>query len=180
MNYLACRGPAFYGVFTGLALALHVLEGAVLPSLGPPGAKLGLANLVTLLILDFSGLRAALGVTLLRVLLGTVLGGTFLAVGFWMSLAGGLGSTLLMGSVLHLCRGADLRLLGAAGAVTHNACQLAVACFFYGPGALYYLPALVLFALPAGFFTGTVARKSRSYAGFLTTGVGGGAGWQRR
>ena len=52
---------------------------------------------MTLIALVFLGFRAALEVTLLRILLGSVLGGTFLSPTFFLSLAGGLASVGIMG-----------------------------------------------------------------------------------
>lgn len=161
------QNMALIGVFTALALALHLVENLFLVGWGPPGAKLGLANVVALLLLLTEGWRPALVVTLLRILLASFFGGNFLAMAFWMSLAGGTGSTILMALLLQVNREIDPRLLGVAGAITHNLCQLATAYIFIGRGILYYLPILILFAVPAGAFTGTIAHKLQAPMGYL-------------
>lgn len=147
-------------LFTSLALVLHLVESTLPISWGPPGAKLGLANIVTLMLLVTTGLRSALIVTLLRVVMGSFFGGTFLAMAFWMSLAGGVGSTIFMGLILFLNKKTNFRLVGIAGAITHNLCQLAVAYLFFGAAILYYMPNLILFAVPTGLITGTLVQKS--------------------
>ena len=72
---------AVIALLVGLGVVLHRLE-ALLP-LPTPWVKLGLANIMTLIALVFLGFRAAVEVTLLRVLLGSVLGGTFLSPTFF-------------------------------------------------------------------------------------------------
>ena len=78
------RRMAVIALLVGLGVVLHRLE-AMLP-LPTPWVKLGLANIMTLVALVFLGFRAAVEVTLLRVLLGSVLGGTFLSPTFFLSL----------------------------------------------------------------------------------------------
>lgn len=58
-----------------------------------PGVKLGLANMVTVLAIYLYGLRDGLTVALMRVLLGSLIGGVFLAPGFLPGLAGAVSST---------------------------------------------------------------------------------------
>lgn len=89
------RRLATLALLVGLGVVLHRLE-ALLP-LPTPWVKLGLANIMSLIALVFLGFRAALEVTLLRVLLGSVLSGTFLSPTFFLSLAGGLASVCIMG-----------------------------------------------------------------------------------
>lgn len=167
MIKIKTKDISMYGIFTGLALTMHLVENLFLVGWGPPGARLGLANIVTLMLLVTAGLRPALTVTVLRVIMGSFFGGTFLAMAFWMSLAGGIGSTILMGSVMFLNKKTDMRFIGIAGAITHNLCQLAVAYMFFGAAILYYTPNLILFALPTGLITGTVVHKSKTAIGDL-------------
>ncbi|HHY92926.1 MAG TPA: Gx transporter family protein [Firmicutes bacterium] len=139
--------------------ALHVFEG-LLPALSAlPGAKLGLANLVTLLALALYGPGATGWVVSLRVLLGSLLSGTLLTTTFFLSLAGAVGSTLVMILAFRFGRG-TLSLLGISvlGAVAHNLSQLLMAAFLIQHlGIFFYLPYLLLFALPTGCFIGITA-----------------------
>ena len=71
-------------LIVALAIVLHRLDALIpLPS---PWIKLGLANVMTLVTLIFLGFRDALTVTLLRVVLGSIIGGTFLSPTFFLSL----------------------------------------------------------------------------------------------
>ena len=64
-------------LIVALGVVLHRLE--ILIPLPSPWIKLGLANVMTLVTLIFFGLRDAVTVTLLRIMLGSIIGGTFLS-----------------------------------------------------------------------------------------------------
>ncbi len=154
-TYLVSR----LGLLVSLGLVLQILEGMLPPVLPLPGAKLGLANLATVIALTVLGPWEALAVNVLRCLLGGLLRGSF--IGLTISLAAGTAATLVMVS-LHLLRPPGLTLTGTsiAGAVSHNAAQLGVAMWLVAfPGLKYYLPYLWLLAVPTGFLIGLLARR---------------------
>lgn len=143
----------------GLLAALGTIFSYVefmLPSLPLPGVKLGLANLVTLVTLHFFGLIPAVLVTFIRVLLSTLLSGKLLSAGFWMSMAGGLLSTLVM-AIAILLAGRHLSWIGVSvlGGISHNTAQLLVAfLFLQNTGVFFYLSYLIFFGLLAGIIVG--------------------------
>lgn len=147
------------GLLVALGLVLQVIEGTIPPILPLPGAKLGLANLATVVALVILGPWEALAVNVLRCLLGGLLRGSF--IGLTLSLAAGTAATLVM-IFLYAVPFPALSITGIsiAGAVTHNAAQLAVAMLLVGfPGLVYYLPYLLLIAVPTGLFIGIVVRR---------------------
>lgn len=77
-----------------LAITLHIVESA-LPS-PIPGVKPGLANIITILTLIQFGWSTAAWVNLLRVLVGSVLVGSFLSPTFILSLAGAISSIMVL------------------------------------------------------------------------------------
>ncbi|HHW54788.1 MAG: Gx transporter family protein [bacterium] len=169
-------------LLVAVGIALHVFE-AMLPVnvLPVPGAKLGLANIVTLLTLVLLGYREALGVVLLRSLLASLIAGTFLTTTFYLSFAGALGSGLIMGLLYHLSRG-RLSLVGISisGAVVHNVSQLLVAAqLIQQAGIFMYLPYLLLFALPTGYFNGLVVSYLLRYSNAGFNSVTQGASYNR-
>lgn len=144
---------ALGGLLAALALALSFLEG-LLPSMPgmPPGAKLGLSNLVTMYAAGSLGLPWALALALLKA------GFAFLTRGITaglMSLSGGVLSTLCMWLLFQKTR-ASLALTGVCGALAHNAAQLGVAYGLLSAPVLFYAPFLGLFGLLTGLLTGTV------------------------
>ena len=82
------------------AVGLSLLDAAVPSPL--PGVKPGLANIVTLLVLARHGWGCAAWVTGLRVVVGSLLLGQFLAPGFFLSLTGAVLSLAVLGLARHL------------------------------------------------------------------------------
>lgn len=147
------------GLLVALGLVLQIIEGAIPPILPLPGAKLGLANLATVIALIILGPWEALAVNILRCLLGGLLRGSF--IGLTLSLSAGTAATLVM-AALYVTAYPFFSVTGIsiAGAVTHNAVQLGVAMWLVGfPGLRHYLPYLLLIALPTGLFIGVAARR---------------------
>ncbi len=149
------RKTALYGLMIALAFIFSYVE-TLLPVVGIPGVKLGLANLVVLVTLVLLRPRDALAISCLRILL---VGFTFGSPASMLySLAGGLVSL----GVMILCRRTEkFSLLGVsiAGGVSHNLAQLAVAAaVLRTPQIVWYLPILLLSGLLTGALIGVVAR----------------------
>lgn len=147
------------GLLLAMAVGLQVFEGQ-LPSLPIPGAKLGLANLVSLLIILLWGWREAMLVVVTRQFLGSLATGTFLSTSFFFGLAGGVTSVVTM-SLAASSHKARLSPIGISliGAITHNCTQLLVAWAITSvPAILGYLPFLLWFSLPAGALVGALAQ----------------------
>lgn len=143
-------------MLVALAGALHVVENFLPLPLPVPGLKLGLANIVTLFVVVRFTLRDALTVAMLRVVVGALLGGAILGPSFAMGLTGAIASCLAM---YYAQRHWDAVFspvgVSVFGAVVHNMAQLlVVAGLVQTPGLLYYLPYLLLFAVPTGVATG--------------------------
>ena len=148
-----------FALLLAVAAILHTVEGAFPPPLPLPGARLGLANIVSLLVLVTAGLRPALLLTLTRTILGAVLQGSLLGFGFLLSFGAGMASTLAMGMLYHGF-GRRFSLVGVSlfGALTHNVTQLALAAAIVGSvGIVAYLPYMLLGSLPTGLMTGLAA-----------------------
>lgn len=148
--------------YAALAIVIHVIE-AGFPS-PIPGVKPGLANVITLIVLLRHSFRLALWVALLRVLVGSLLVGSFMTPGFWLSAAGAGSSlaALALGSAWNTAVPA-LRLsalgLSVLAALAHMGGQFAVAYGVFVPhaGLLRLLPLLLTAALAFGIATGAAA-----------------------
>lgn len=145
----------FLALLVAMGTALHAVEGMLLIPLPLPGVKPGLANMVTLLAIYLYGFRDGLTVALMRVLLGSLIGGMFLAPGFLLSLTGAVGSTLVMALLLKYSRCFSMIGISMAGAVGHNIGQLlAASLLLQNAAVIYYLPVLLMAGIPTGFLTG--------------------------
>lgn len=143
---------ALYGMMIALAFLLSYVETLIPISLGVPGVKLGLANLVTIVGLYLIGPAGTAAISLVRiVLVGFTFGNMFSIL---YSLAGG---ALSLG-VMILCRNRDWFSqtgVSVAGGVGHNVGQLLVAAAVVENGyVFYYLPFLMLAGTAAGALIG--------------------------
>lgn len=143
-------------LFTTISLAVYAIESAVPPLVPIPGIKLGLANIVTLVLLRRFRAADALMVLFCRILLSALLFGQALSLLY--SLAGGIFSLLVMAFVMRLLRKKTLFLTGAMGGLAHNTGQLLTALVITAtPGVLSYLPFLIPGGILTGLFTGLCA-----------------------
>ncbi len=141
-----------------LAVGLSALEAAVPSPL--PGVKPGLANIVTLIVLARYGWRTAVWVSLLRVVAGSLLMGSFLAPGFFLSFSGALCSLVALAASQHL----PSRWFGTVthsvfAAFAHIAGQLLVVYLWLIPhaGISYLIPVFGAAALAFGAANGLSA-----------------------
>lgn len=149
------RRMVLLALFIGIASVLHVVESWLPLPMPVPGIKLGLANIVSLIIIVLFDWRDALYVAIIRVFLAALFGGIFLGPAFAMSLSGALASIAVMTVVYRLQTDFSLIGISIIGAVMHNVVQIIVAAQLVSSiTLLWYLPYLILFALPTGLATG--------------------------
>lgn len=146
---------------TALAITIHIAESALPSPL--PGIKPGLANVITIAVLIRYGLGMAVWVALLRVLVGSLLLGTFLSPTFILSLSGALASTAILAAGWLISRHLSWAALGPLGysvlaAMAHMAGQFWVAytLFIPHPGLLHLLPVLMTAAVSFGVVSGII------------------------
>lgn len=146
------RRVALYGMLTALAFILSYVESLVPVTLGIPGVKLGLANLVVLIALYTLDLKGAFVISVVRIVLsGLTFGGLFSML---YSLAGGLLSFAVMAI---LSRKKLLGTVGVSvcGGVAHNIGQLLVAMAVLETESVwYYFPVLLISGSVAGVLIG--------------------------
>ena len=149
------RKLSVLALLTSLALILSYIETFV-PTI-IPGAKLGLANIMTLVILVIFGLKEALAIMLLRTTISAMLFTTLSTLMY--SLPAGLVSLLVMYYLLKLFKDESaLVSVSMISAVSHNLTQLVVAIVVLEQVRIaYLLPWLVLMAVPTGLFVGYLA-----------------------
>ena len=150
------RKVAYLSLCTAAAAICSYIETLIPITILPlPDFKLGLANIVLLLILTQTGLRDALAVCLLRTVIVSLLFSGILSLAF--SLCGGICALCVM-AALQKANKFSLPGISVAGAVFHNLGQLLVAGIITGSvSVLAYLPALMLCALLCGLLMGFLA-----------------------
>ncbi len=144
---------------TALAISIHILESALPSPL--PGIKPGLANVITIAVLMQFGWRTATWVSLLRVLCGSLILGTFLSPTFILSLGGAICSIAILWLACHM-PGEGFGPIGYSvlAAVAHMTGQFLLANLLFIPhAAIWYLfPVLLTAALLFGILGGIIAR----------------------
>ena len=149
---------ALLGVLTAGAIVIAILE-SFIPSVGIPGVKLGLANIVILIILYELGIVEAITVNLLRVLVVGLVRGTFLGMGFFMSLTGAIFSLGIMILFYLLIKKFSVIGVSVVGSIFHVGGQILIAMIYLGSAYIVlYLPVLAISAIITGVFVGIIAR----------------------
>ena len=136
-----------------LAMILSYVE-SMIPSPGIPGVKLGLANIVVVFALYKLGWKEAVGISLLRVFLVSLLFGHAASLMYSAS-----GAVLSLAGMILLKKSDKLSCVAVSvlGGVLHNAGQILMAVVLMGHNVVYYLPVLILSGTVAGIGIGLVA-----------------------
>ena len=154
-NHLSAKVITTGAIFTVLALIFSYIEFLIPISIGVPGVKLGLANLVIIIALYQMGFKWAVLIDGLRVVLaGLLFTGAFAML---YSLAGASVSILMMGLLKKTNRFSMIG-VSMAGGVAHNFGQIVIAAIIVQTSQLFlYFPVLLFSGVIAGIAVGIVA-----------------------
>ena len=160
------RKLALLSLMVSQALILSIIESwiPVTAITLVPGIKLGLANIITVIVIVFFGSKEAFLVVFVRCALASMFGGGLIV--FLFSVTGGLLSTAVMVFLYKKASNVfSLTGVSVAGAVAHNLGQIIIASFIMKTSAvLVNLPMLLIAAIVMGCFIGLC---SNSLAGAL-------------
>ena len=148
---------ALFGVLSAVAMTLSYLEGLI-PTVAfmPPGAKMGFSNIATMFAASSMGIVSALAITFIKALFAGITRGV---TAFFMSLCGGILSTVTMYLLFKLSKKTGYMAIGIICALVHNFGQLIVAIITAGNlSVLGYAPVLLISGTVTGAVTGTVLR----------------------
>ncbi|MBE5732234.1 MAG: Gx transporter family protein [Clostridiales bacterium] len=137
-------------LFTTLALIMSLVESALPPLFWfAPGAKLGLANLLSLIALFTDGVIGGYIVLIIRILLASVFGGSFSTLIY--ALPAGVISYSMQVLLVKLCiKKIGVVSISVVGGVLHNVTQTVIASLITGVN----LYSLIIYTLPTGFVAG--------------------------
>ncbi len=145
---------AYGGVLTALALILSYVESLIPITIGIPGIKLGLANLLTVFALYKVDKKMALTISVLRIILSSFMFGNMFSIMY--SLAGGILSFVVM-IAIKKTNAFTAAGVSISGGVFHNIGQVIVAMFvvesYY---VAYYLPVLIVAGAITGLLIGII------------------------
>ena len=148
---------AILGVFLALALICSYVESLIPFYFGVPGMKLGLTNVVVLLLLYFFGAKEALLVSVMRILLSGFMFSNAFSILY--SLAGGILSWAVM-LLLKKTGRFHMVSISICGGITHNLGQILVAMVVVKNYYIFgYFPFLFIGGGITGLFIGLVAKE---------------------
>jgi heptaprenyl diphosphate synthase len=145
-------------IFLSISIVLSILE-SFIPSFSVPGAKLGMANIVTLVVMYMYGEKDAFLILVLRIILVGLLRGSIFAYPFWLSVSGGMLAFSLMYTFKKL-KVFNMVSISVMGSLGHSLGQILMAMFLLDTAELaFYFPLLFLIAIPTGIFVGAVSQR---------------------
>ncbi|MCL1802432.1 MAG: Gx transporter family protein [Eubacteriaceae bacterium] len=144
-------------------IVLSAIENSFPPvPFAPPGARLGLSNVLLMYSLFFVGKRYAASLALLKAAFAFIARGPTAGI---MSAAGGMLSIGLMALSLAASKGsASYLAVSIIGAVSHNIGQMAVASIISGTNLIvFYLPQIIIAGSAFGFCTAVLLARTAPY-----------------
>ena len=155
---MSVRKIALLGILTAGTIVIAILE-SFIPSIGIPGVKLGLANIMILVILYELGILEAIVVNILRVIVVGLVRGTIFSMGFLMSLTGAAMSLGIMIVFYLLIKKFSIIGVSVIGSLFHVTGQVLIAMIFLGSAyVVLYLPIIAISAIITGIFVGITAQ----------------------
>lgn len=146
------RKAVTLALLLSMSIVLSIVE-SFLPTFNIPGAKLGLANIITLVLLYNFDDKDTFTMVILRIILVSILKGLPIS-SFLISLSGGLTAFFLMWFFKRL-RVFSVISVSVMGSIGHSLGQIVMAIIILStPGLVYYYPFLFLLAIPTGIFVG--------------------------
>ncbi len=143
-------------LFLTLSIVLHAFD----PGLNILGAKLGIANIVGVIVLKWYGPKAMIGNNLMRVLLVSVMRATLLSIPFYTSLAGVSLSTVVV-IIINFIFQPSVLLLSVVSSIFHPLGQIIVISKIYSLNQVFILlPALLILSVITGIVTGIISTKT--------------------
>lgn len=146
----------YLGLFIAGAIITSYIESIIPFPLGIPGVKLGLTNIVIIIILYLSGAKDAFIVSVVRIILAGFMFTNLYSLMY--SLAGGILSLLIM---YLLKRTNKFSVIGVsvAGGISHNIAQILLAIFIVETASIaYYLPILLIAGVVTGALIGILGK----------------------
>lgn len=148
---MSTRTITRYAFLLALALILNFVESMIPIPFMFPGAKLGLANGVGLIVLYYMGARHYAGFGILRVFLAAIMWSGF-GSAFWISLGGILVSTLVTILVSRFSK-ASVYGISVCGAIGHGFGQVIAVSIIY---ETFYMTLYLLVLTISGLITGII------------------------
>lgn len=153
------RKLVFLSFMIAISVVLSIIETAISGMIFLiPGVKLGLANVITLIVLMTLGERDAFLVVIVRLLIVALTYSGLFSNSFWISISGGMLAILAM--ILIKKTKLSIFSISVFGSLMHMVGQIAAAIVVSNTQALIYmLPYMMALSVPTGLVTGYLAKR---------------------
>ena len=149
------RKISVISLFSAFAILLSYVE-TFIPSIGIPGAKLGLANIAVILALYLLDAESAIIINVVRILIVGFLFGSVASMAF--ALAGAFVSLTVM-IILKKFFGFSIITVSIFGGFFHEVGQILIAFILIDSYSIfYYLPILLIVGIVTGLIIGLLAK----------------------
>jgi heptaprenyl diphosphate synthase len=154
------RKIIFLAIMISISIVLSIVESMISITIFIiPGVKLGLANIITLVVLYIYGGKEAFVVSIFRIFIVSLIYSGLFTPTSMMSLAGGIIAYLTMVAIKQIPK-LSIVSVSVMGALMHMVGQIGMAIIVLDtPTLIYYLPYMILISIPTGLLTGLVGRK---------------------
>ena len=152
---MSTKKTAFLGICISFSIILSYVESMIGPLFSIPGVKMGLANIVIMVLFYKLGTKEAVAVSLIRifivaVLFGSVVSMLYSLVGAFFSITG-----------MYITKKKNILSpvgVSVVGGVLHNIGQIVTACLLMETSQIaYYLPFLIISGTVSGVLIGYCA-----------------------
>ena len=147
-------------ILLSLSIVLSIIE-SIIPIFNGtiPGLKIGLANISIMTVLYIYGIKEAAFISIARIFIVGMLRTGLFNITFFFSLGGATLSLIAMFLVKKI---KVFSIIGVSivGSIFHTIGQIIIAILFVkNLNILYYLPFLILFAIPTGLVIGYMSKQ---------------------
>jgi heptaprenyl diphosphate synthase len=150
------RKIVFLAIMISISVVLSIVE-SLISVIFIPGVKLGLANVITLIILMTFSDKDAFTVVMARLLIVALTYSGLFSNSFWISLSGGLFAITSM--ILIKKFNFSIYGISVLGSTMHMVGQVLAAMTLADPALAVILPYLVMLAVPTGLLTAFLSSK---------------------
>jgi len=161
---LVKRKEVYLTLFVLLSLYLSLMEIFIPKPF--PWMKLGLANIVTIFVMEKYGFKMALETALLRIFIQSITLGTLFSPSFIISSLSGISALFVMGFLYKFRKHLSLIAISSFSAMIHNLMQLVVVYFLlfrnisiYSRSVILFIMVFLIIGIVSGAITGFICEK---------------------
>ncbi len=162
-SYQSLEQTINFTLFVSLAITLSIFDSIIPINFIIPGIKLGIANIIVLILLDYYTYRQLFLLQLIRVTITAFVLGLFSV--YFFSLFGAIFSlTMMYGARKIFKQKITIYTLSMVGAIAHNIGQIIFAIWYLKtPELIFYIPFLVAFGSITGFLMGMIVNYVKPF-----------------